>query len=290
MTSMANDSFKILRANDLTKLWHDVVRWHLYKEEVDLELGIGTNLYGVILEADSAEYDLNLRDLWLNTSRWTRLIREYINPLDLTMFVRNSREIFHERGKQGVITNMPFRPVERRGDLRRHKWGNCLLATTFRGTPDSTVRPTLTLHSRVSYNGYMLGLDMGVAYHIAREISEGIPGDIRIQWHLDVTQLHSFKCLPYLYTQADLMAVLQKIEDMEKNDEFLAQYPTWKSISRWWWKVKEFEDAGKTVAEEVYGPFRRIRKRYEEYQQGKFVPSVHISELDFSKLGDAYRP
>jgi hypothetical protein len=68
------------------------------------------------------------------------------------------------------------------------------------------------------------------------------------------------------------------------------QYPTWKSIRRWWLKVLEFEASGKTVASELYGPFKRIRKRYEEYQKGIFVPSVHIDELDFSKLGEGYKP
>lgn len=278
-------TFKVLRAPDLTELWHDVVRWHLNKETVDLYLGIGTNLYNVILEADSAEYDFNLRELWLNRARWTRLTREYLHGQDTSIFIRNARQILDGKGKQGVITNMPFRPVERRGDLRRHKWGNCLLAATFRGTPGSAVKPTLTLHSRVSYNGYMLGMDMGLAHVLAREISAGNPGIVRIQWHLDVTQLHSFKCLPYLYTQPDLMSVLT---DQRRLSYHSSNYPTWKSISKWWEKVLEFEAKGKTVDAELYGPFRRIRKRYEEYQNGKFVPSVHISELDFSKI-EGYR-
>lgn len=282
-------SFKVVRADDLTDLWAKVVRWHLYREKVDLSLSIGTNLYNVILEADSAEYDLNLQDLWLNKARWTRLIREYIDPLDLTMFVRNGREIFENRNKggHGVITNMPFRPVERRADLRRHKWGNCLLAATFRGAPSTDVAPTLTLHSRVSYNGYMLGLDMGIAHHIAREISREVPGEVRVQWHLDVTQLHSFKSLPYLYTQPDLMRVL---EDYDQWGIVADRYPTWDRLFLWWKKVLEFERLGKTIDEEKYGPFRRIRKRYKEYQEGNLVPDVHISELDFSKLGDQYQP
>jgi hypothetical protein len=129
----------------------------------------------------------------------------------------------------------------------------------------------------------MLGMDMGVAHAIAREIAD--PATIAIQWHLDVMQLHSFKCLPYLYTQPDLMEVL---EDRDHLTELALQFPTWKSISRWWWKVLQFEDEGKTVAAELYGPFKRIRRRYEEYQRGITVPSVHISELDFSKLGDGY--
>lgn len=276
-------TFKVLRAPDLTKLWHDVVRWHLWREEVDLYLGIGTNLYNVILEAESAEYDFNLQELWLNKARWTRLTREYLDPVDTTIFVRNARIIYQEKGKQGVITNMPFRPVERRGDLRRHKWGNCLMSATFRGTPGSRVQPTLTVHSRVSYNGYMLGLDIGLVHRLASEISRGDPSSVRVQWHLDVTQLHSFKSLPYLYTQPDLMGVLEESRPSELAMVAM-KYPTWRALLKWWYKVKQFEEEGKTVAEEVYGPFRRIRKRYEEYQKGILVPSVHISELDFSKV------
>ena len=279
-----------ISGGDLTELWHNVTRWHLYREEVDLYLSIGTNMYNVFLEADSAEYDFNLREVWLNSARWTRLVREYIDPVDATLFVQNSREIMMGKGANGVITNMPFRPVERRSDLRRHKWGNCLLAATFRGTPGSNVHPTLTIHSRVSYNGYMLGMDMGIVHALAREITEGEPDMVRVQWHLDVTQFHSFKSLPYLYTQPDLMEELQKVEDHEEWILLQKKYPTWKAISRWWETVLKFEEEGKTLAEEKYGPFRRIRKRYQEYQNGILVPSVHISELDFSKIGEDYAP
>lgn len=272
-------SFKVLRAPDLTQLWHDVVRWHLYKEKVDLYLGIGTNLNNVILEADSAEYDFDLQEVWLNPSRWTRLVREYIDPLELSAFIDNGRQIYQEKGKRGVVTNMHFRAVERRADLRRHKWGNCLLAATFRGTPGSGVQPTLVLHSRVSYNAYMLGLDMGIAHHLAREIAEGAPDQVRVQWHLDVMQLHSFKCLPYLYTQPDLMGLLEE-------DVIPTEFPTWKSISRWWENVLKHEREGKPVDEEKYGPYKRIRRRYHEYKDGVLVPSTHISELDFRKVYD----
>ncbi len=285
-----------ISGGDLTELWYNVTRWHLYREGVDLYLGIGTNMYNVFLEADSAEYDFNLREVWLNSARWTRLVREYVDPIDATIFVQNSRKILDGKGKNGVITNMPFRPVERRSDLRRHKWGNCLLAATFRGTPGSAVAPTLTIHSRVSYNGYMLGMDMGIVHVLAREISEGEPDLIRVQWHLDVTQFHSFKCLPYLYTQPDLMEELDLMRPDDAGEfgshaQFLIKrYPTWKSISRWWATVLKFEEEGKTIEEELYGPFRRIRKRYKEYQEGILVPSVHISELDFSKIGEDYAP
>jgi hypothetical protein len=273
-------------AEDLTELWHDVTRWHLEQDRVDLYLSIGTNLNNVFLQAEGADFDFNFREVWLNSQRWTRLVREYIDPLDLTRFVQNARTIFAGKGKNGVITQMPFRPVSRSD--RKHKWGNCLLAATFRGTPGTAVIPTLTLHSRVSYNAYMLALDIGIAHCLAREIA-GVDDTylVRVQWHIDVLQLHSFKCLPYLYTQPDLMRTL---EDQDELQLYAMKYPTWKSIERWWRTVQRYEREGKTLDQELYGPFRRIRRRYEEYKQGIQVPDLHISDLDFVKLGEAYNP
>ncbi len=277
-------TFKILRAKDQTQLWHDVVRWHLYKEEVDLELGIGTNLNNVILESETMAYQFDLREVWLNPSRWTRLTREYLDGPETTEFIKRSRVILDDKGRNGVITNVHFKHVTRSD--RKHKWGNCLLAATFRGSDrNDKVRPTLTIHSRVSYNAYMLGLDMALVHVLARDITEGRPERIRLQWHFDVLQLHSFKCLPYLYTQPDLMKVL-KTNLIGEPWEGLT--PTWNSIGRWWLKVLEFEAEGKTVEEELYGPFKRIRRRYEEYQQGIFVPSTTVEELDFGKVEGYY--
>lgn len=284
--------FKILRADDLTSLWYQVTRWHLYKKEVDLELGIGTNLNNVILEADSAEYDFDLQEVWLNPQRWTRLTREYLDGPELSDFIRRSRVILSGKGSDGVITNFHFKGVTRSD--RKHKWGNCLLAATFRGSPKKRgrVTPTLTLHSRVSYNAYMLGLDMGLAHTMTRYITSGSgldPSDIRIQWHLDVMQLHSFKCLPYLYTQPDLMERLELakvppgVEDRGYDRGRLKEYPTWKSILRWWDKVQEFHGT-KPVEDEKYGPFKRIRRRYEEYLREEYVPSTPIDTLDFMKV------
>lgn len=272
-------TFKVVKAANQTLLWKKVVRWHLYREEVDLELGIGTNLNNVILQAEFMEFDFDLREVWLNPQRWTRLTREYIDGPETTDFIKRARIILNDKGRQGVITDVQFKGVTRYD--RKHKWGNCLLAATFRGSDRNTkVQPTLTVHSRVSYNAYMLGLDMALVHVLAREITEGEPFRIRLQWHFDVLQLHSFKCLPYLYTQPDLMEVLNgAIYEPEFED-----YPTWNSIRKWWFKVLEFEAAGKTVDEELYGPFKRIRRRYEEYQQGIFVPSTPVSELDFSKV------
>ena len=261
-------------------------------------MGIGTNLNNVILECSSMDFQFDLREVWLNPQRWTRLVREYLDGPETSVLLRRARVVFNDKGRNGVITNLFFKSVTRFD--RKHKWGNCLLAATFRGShKNDKVIPTLTVHSRVTYNAYMLGLDMALVHHLACLITEGYPEMIRLQWHFDVMQLHSFKSLPYLYTQPDLFAILSPLDNRggswykdDKyrgpasvfNQEFCDEYPTWGAISRWWDKVLEFEREGKSVEEEKYGPFKRIRRRYEEFQQGILVPSTTIEELDFRKV------
>jgi len=77
---------------------------------------------------------------------------------------------------------------------------------------------------------------------------------------------------------------MKVLEDSVMLDIHSAKYPTWYAVTKWWNKVLEFERIGKTVDEEIYGPFKRIRRRYEEYQQGIFVPSTTIEELNFGKV------
>lgn len=275
-------------AENMTDLWRLTTRQHLYETVVDLELGIGTNLNDVILVADSMEFEFDFQQVWLNRQRWTRLVHEYLDADETSDFVRRSRVIYDERGKSGVITNMPFRGVER--TARKHKWGNCLMAATFRGQAGSEVQPQLTLHSRVSYNAYMLGLDFCMAHVLAREIVGPSNLDmVKLVWHLDVMQFHSFKSLPYIYTQPDLFIDLRRVLNNNIRGRELRRLPTWRSISRWYEKVLEFEEQGKSLEDEKYGPFKRIRRRYQEFMRGELVPSVTVDTLDLSKL-EGYNP
>jgi hypothetical protein len=55
---------------------------------------------------------------------------------------------------------------------------------------------------RVSYIAYIGGLDLGLAYVLAREIGNRIEipvEEFRFRWHVDALQFHGFKSLPLLY-------------------------------------------------------------------------------------------
>jgi hypothetical protein len=62
------------------------------------------------------------------------------------------------------------------------------------------------------------------------------------------------------------------------------KYPTMKGVRKWWKGAIEKHQAGIPVSVEKYGPLKRIRRRYEEFQNEDFLDPVPIKELSFDKL------
>jgi len=270
---------------DLTSLWHDSMRrmWRgtLDNGGIDFVASIDTISYDNLLACESMAFDLDLgRDLWLNRSRWTRLVRQYLDASDTAQFLDRSADIGLGEGKRGVVTQMPCASVRR--EAKKHRWGNCMLGFTYRGVRRNgkfDERPTITMHSRVSYIAYIGGLDLGLAHVLGREIGRRIEvpvEEFRFRWHVDSLQFHGFKSLPLLYRQ-------EYIADLE-NPSLRSEYPTIKLVGRWWDQVVRDHEAGIPLDEQKYGPLRRIRRRYQEYVDEEFLPSCHVKTLDLSPL------
>jgi hypothetical protein len=140
-------------------------------------------------------------------------------------------------------------------------------------------RPTLSLHSRVSYIAYIGGLDLGLAHVLAREIGRRIEvpvHEFRFRWHVDALQFHGFKSLPLLYRR-------EYIRDLE-TPSLRQEYPTIKLVGRWWDQIVRDAEDGVSLDAQRYGPLRRVRRRYEEYINEQFLPSVPVSGLTFEAL------
>lgn len=268
----------------LTDLWHDSMRrmWRgtLDNGGLDFIASIDTIAYDNLLACESMAFDLDLgRDLWLNRSRWTRLVRQYLDPSETARFLDRSTDIGLGEGKRGVVTQMPCASVRR--EAKKHRWGNCMLGFTYRGVRNGKFdqKPTMVMHSRVSYIAYIGGLDLGLAYVLAREIGKRIEvpvEEFRFRWHVDALQFHGFKSLPLLYRR-------EYIQDLQK-PALRDKYPTIKLVGRWWDKVVEDTEAGVPLLEQKYGPLRRVRRRYEEYINEQFLPSVPVDSLTLSPL------
>lgn len=234
--------------------------------------------YDNLLACESMEFDLDMgRDLWLNKQRWTRLCRQYLEKEEVERFIEHAVALSRGEGAKGACTSMFCSNVAR--ESKKHRWGNCMLGFVYYGDARRGT-PTLVLHSRVSYIAYIGGLDLGLARVLAGYIAEetGVaPEDFRFRWHVDALQFHGFKSLPMLF-KTDF------IEDLQVA-KFRAKYPTIKLVGKWYDTIRRHEAEGKTLEEEKYGPLRRVRRRYMEYQQGDFLPTVTVDDLDFSPIG-----
>jgi len=247
---------------------------------IDKVASIDTIAYDNLLMCDSMAYDLDLgRDLWLNRQRWTRLVRQYLDLGSTAEFLKRSAEIGLGEGKRGVVTSMPCRKVA--NEAKKHRWGNCMLGFTYRGlrNGEGDSAPTLALHSRVSYVAYIGGLDLGLAHVLAREIGKRIEvpvQEFRFRWHVDALQFHGFKSLPLLYRR-------EYIRDLEE-PALRQQYPTIRLVGRWWDQIVADAESELPLDAQKYGPLRRVRRRYQEYVNEDFLPSVPLDSLTLEAL------
>jgi hypothetical protein len=289
-------------AKDLSLMMHCAIRAHMDCKQPDGVLNIETHLYNVVLEAHSCDYSLDVgKNLWLNKQRWSRLIKEYLPLEPWERFKGQCVEILTQGARIGATANMLFRDPDRYA--KKHRWGGCLMGATFRGDNKKSGPATLTFYSRTTYIGYMGLLDAAIAAVMAQSIANGVvsltASDIGFRWHISSSQLHSFKTLPYIYSQPDLM---QRLERLERNRKLIDRAkipPTWYHVAKWYCKVvdgwhvaltESDDDVGTAcvnfLGAEKYGPFKRIKRRWLECKGhlNKHVPpSLPVAELDFEK-------
>ena len=270
--------------DNMTDLWHGTVH-RMWKGTVDNGgidhvANIDTIAYSNLLSADSMGFGFDLgRDLWLTKTRWTVLVRQYLDLSEVQRFLSASASIGLGEGKRGVTTVMFARNVTRAN--KKHRWGNCMGMFTYRGLrgKDGSLKPTLGLHSRVSYIAYIGGADLAVAHVLARYIAKRIRHpveDFQFNWYIDALQFHGFKSLPLLYKQ-------DYVKDLE-NQKLREKYPTIKIVGRWWDVTVDLTERGVPLEEIKYGPHRRITRRYREWLNEDYQPSIPVSTLSLEAL------
>lgn len=278
----------IAHYDNLTDLWHMTAQHMLFAGEEDLDFiaSIDTIMYDNLLTCDSMDFAFDLgKDLWLNKPRFTVLQRDYLDLRELNLFLDRCKAIALGEAKRGVVTQM-FAKQHARAN-KKYRWGNCMLGWSFRGGRRFE-KPTLTLHSRVSYIAYIGGADLALCHVLAREIGRRTgykPADFSFRWHVDALQFHGFKCIPYLF-RFGLDDVLKDSTADYPSDK----YPTLKVVRRWWKQMVEKHEDGVPIEAERYGPLKRIRRRYSEFLQdpdhnlGIAPPSCPLKELNFDPL------
>ena len=310
-----HDGLHVYTADTATEL-HEDVSWKLaygHTNDMDLVTSVDVQQHNVVLTADSFDWDFDLRDLWLTKSRWTTMVRQYINPIALETWLNTIERKLkgRKRGVSIMRTNEVHQQASPTKDGTNTRvwraWGSCMLALGYRALP----RPQITLHSRTSYLGYIGALDMSVAYVAAKAIAERVGltvEDIRFVWHLECAQFHAFKSLAYLLSEDDRreeFMALRVGEDPLEDKQLRRRQPGLYIARKWMNEFERNDKEGVTYGDMNFGQTRRIRKRYHTevlgyefgapYEGGdhrsasqnkrfKPLPACHADDLDFSSL------
>lgn len=294
--------------DDITDLSYGLTHKLVYArpEQIDFQNSMDFQIHNIVVEAKSCEYEFDLKDVWVTHSRWTTLVRQYIDPeaLEVWLDVIERKLKGKKRGLSFMRTNQVAKRTTASNNKEWRVWGSCMLGFGYRALP----RPQITLHSRTTYLGYIGQLDLALVHVLAREIGKRLglePKDIAFVWHLEAAQFHSFKSLAWFFQDDDDR---RKLTEVAHTDKLKLRAPVlWRSQMRF----QEFLDMDERkllYCDMSFSQQLRIRRRYHTEVHGPkygkpweggtrlksagmakvapVLPSIPVSKLTFDCLRD----
>jgi hypothetical protein len=294
------------------------------KDMLDIVTSVDVQMHNVVAESSSMVWDFDLKDSWLTKARWSTMVRQYLDPVELANWLNKTAQLINWNGRG--ISLLRTKVIQPRGgpasgNKETRRWGSCMISISYKALP----APQITLHSRTSYMGYLAGMDMTVAWMCGRYLAALMGGEVeqmKFLWINEAMQYHNFKSLAYLLNHHDpyknklyrklLMAPDEKLKP--KHVEMIRVSPALTYSRQWMQKVVKEDAAGRTLGDLSYNTYRRIIRRYhteihgydyakqfegwQYWKKGPNVgeeraffkayaplPHVHIKELNFAPLG-----
>lgn len=248
-----------LMRQTISKIWHG---------EYDLLTDNEAITFDNILSAESTHYNLDLgKHLDLKPARYTKLLRDYLDPSAVHRFLQRSKDIATGRAKPGATTALQTRPI--RPTDTKHRFGNCILGFTFRNDPT----PTIAIHSRTAYITHIGLLDAAIAQALANEISRRVetPSDsARFVWLSTSLQFHTMKSLPWIMlNQPQWLTVPAANKLQAKTQE------NYRRI---------IATTAPTAQPSKFGPVRRVQEVAKRIQTKTTRPSQFVTPIGLSPL------
>lgn len=315
---------RAFRSPTLTQL-HDKLCFEIVESgpaKLDVITTVDVQIHNVIAEAESMAWEFDLKNMWLTPSRWSMMVKQYLEPEELNAWLDQCATKIGVKGRGiAVLRTRLVRPRggPAQGNKETRRWGSCMLALSYKAKP----RPQLTLYSRTSYLGYLGALDLSVAWMCAKYLASAMGVSVEtfaFVWMNEALQYHNFKSLAYLlnHHDKDLRHEYRTMLMEKKMSRVLAARmqaaPALRLSRKWLQNTMQLDAEGKTLGDMSYNTYRRIRRRFHtevmgyEYaqgfegwsrykvgpQQGKKkeffkayqpLPSTPIETLDFRVLG-----
>jgi hypothetical protein len=236
--------------------------------------GVDVSIHNVVAYADRMVWDFDMKNYWLTKSRWSTMVRQYLDPDDVQAWLDKCSTGIGRKGRG--IAVLRTRTVAPRGgaatghsNKETRRWGSCMLTISYKADP----KPQITLHSRTSYLGYIGVLDMGIAWMLAKYLAHELKmpvEDISFMWYNEAIQWHYFKSLAWMLSNPDLddrkmfrRLILKNKSGMEPNEvEMVDNHPAIYGSRRWLMKLRKEDAAGSTYGDMTYNTYRRVRRRF----------------------------
>lgn len=243
-------------------------------DQLDVISTVDVQIHNVIAQADSMDWDFDMKSMWLTKSRWTMMINQYLDPEELTAWIDRCTGKIGKKGRG--IAVMRTKTVAARGgaatghtNKETRRWGSCMLALSYKALPT----PQITLYSRTSYLGYIGALDLTVAWMAGKALADAMGmdvKDIQFVWMNEAIQWHNFKSLAFLLNHPEkkrrkayrrlMMKPVKKLDEDEI--KLLKRSPALNLSRKWLAKVIKEDNDGRTYGDMTYNTFRRIVRRY----------------------------
>lgn len=247
---------------------------HAPKEKLDVITSVDVQIHNVVAEATSMEWEFDLKDLWLTASRWTMMIRQYVDPNELRAWIELATGKIGAKGRGiAVLRTKVVKPrggaASGGGGKETRRWGSCMLAISYKAKP----QPQITLYSRTSYLGYLAGLDLSVAWMCGRYLANalGVPLEsFKFVWMNEALQYHNFKSMAFLLNNPDeekadmyRRMLLRPADELSKAEvkQILAA-PALKMTRKWMKNILLLDQQNKTYGDQTYNTYVRVRRRY----------------------------
>lgn len=282
-------------------------------QDYDWVHGTEVGLHNVVIGCETIAFEYDLKNLWVPPSRWTMMVRQYIDGVDLSDCLakieeRMSGPKYGGRKGRGIAV-LRTRNVQGKGTGRnvRRRWGSCMLNLSYRNNPV----PTVSLHSRTTYFGYLALMDVAVARTFANECSAitGTPlQDMQFVWTLDLAQFHGFRSLAWALGNDSIRDEMdENVSDRMSFSHRMVpgNQPGFRKALDGYARILKSDDAGVLYGDEAFSSFCRVRRRFhtevhgieyaEQFAGGKrdvspfpSLPHQPVSQLDFSSLNAAF--
>jgi len=264
------------KAATMTELHEDMINSLVNASATGLDVisNVDVQIHNVMGYAESMAWEMDLKTYWLTKSRWSMMVRQYLDPEQLQAWIEQCTTKIGTKGRGiAVLRTNVVKP--RGGAATGHtnketrRWGSCMLTLSYKAKP----KPQITLHSRTSYLGYIGALDLSVAWMAAKYLAHemGIKvEDISFLWYNEAIQWHNFKSMAWMLCHPDLeqrkkyrRLLTTPLKKLDPDELTLLNYsPAIKMTREWLTKVRVEDRDGKTYGDMTYNTYRRIRRRW----------------------------